>query len=86
METDRGSFHHDPAWTYMVGHAEEAERGLDANSDLFSPGWFEVPLEGAQQAVLTAWRKDAWKEDGDERAEDGGQRAEDRGRRTARDC
>ncbi len=76
METDRGSFHHDPAWTYMVGHAEEAERGLDANSDLFSPGWFEVPLEGAQQAVLTAWRKDAWKEDGDERAEDGGRRTE----------
>jgi len=78
IETDAGSYHHEPSWTYMVEHAEEAERGLESKSDLFSPGWFELPLEGARQAVLTAWRQDAWEEeegDGGRETGDGGQRA-----------
>jgi predicted glycogen debranching enzyme len=62
IETDRGRYHHEPAWTYMVPHPEEKARGLDAHGDLFSPGWFELLLEGKQQAVLTAWRRDAWAE------------------------
>jgi predicted glycogen debranching enzyme len=45
----------------MVAHPEESERGLDAVGDLFSPGWFELPLDGKEQAVLTASRRDAWK-------------------------
>ncbi|MEI7899935.1 MAG: amylo-alpha-1,6-glucosidase [bacterium] len=60
IETDRGVYHHDPSWTYMIDHAEEAGRGLEATSDLFSPGWFELPLESTQQAVLTAARQDTW--------------------------
>jgi predicted glycogen debranching enzyme len=63
IEADRGTFHADPTWTYMVAHPEEKERGLDANSDLFSPGWFELTLEGAQHAALTAARHDGWQED-----------------------
>ena len=59
LEADLGGFHWEPAWTYMVAHAEEKERGLDAHGDLFSPGWFELPLAGKQQAALTAWRQEA---------------------------
>ena len=69
IEADVGRYHHEPAWTYMVEHADERERGLDAQGDLFSPGWFELPLEGLQQAVLTAARKDGWAENGPSRAE-----------------
>lgn len=58
ITTDHGVFHHDPAWLYMVSHEQERERGLDANSDLFSPGWFELTLTAGQQAKLTACRKD----------------------------
>jgi len=77
IETDVGAYHHEPAWTYMVEHAEEAERGLEATGDLFSPGWFELPLESARQAVLTAWRQDAWDEgDGEPETRKGGQGTE----------
>jgi predicted glycogen debranching enzyme len=77
--TDRGRFHHEPAWTYMVAHPVEKERGLDAHGDLFSPGWFELPLEGKQQATLTAWRHDAWAEE----SEVGGQSSEIGNRQSA---
>jgi predicted glycogen debranching enzyme len=83
LATDRGTYHHEPNWLYMVAHPEEKERGLDAVSDLFSPGWFELPLESKGQAVLTASRKDAWGEEiGGRRSEVGGQRTEDGGQRT----
>ncbi len=62
IETDQGTYHHGPNWTYMIAHPEEAERGLESKSDLFSPGWFELTLKGKEQAVLTAWRKDEWEE------------------------
>jgi predicted glycogen debranching enzyme len=78
IETDLGVYHHDPSWTYMVGHAEEAERGLESKSDLFSPGWFELSLEGTRQAVLTAARQDAWGEEaGGQKPEAGGRKAEE---------
>ena len=63
LETDCGRYHHEPNWAYMVAHPEEKERGLDGAGDLFSPGWFELPLEGTQEVVLTAARKDGWAED-----------------------
>ena len=77
MTTVHGTYHHEPAWTYMVAHPEENERGLDAHGDLFSPGWFELPLEGVGQVSLTAARKDAWGEDGEQRPESRGPRSED---------
>jgi len=56
IAADGGRFHHEPVWTYMVEHPEEKTRGLDAHGDLFSPGWFELPLEAKQAAVLSAFR------------------------------
>ncbi|MDD4102286.1 MAG: amylo-alpha-1,6-glucosidase, partial [Kiritimatiellae bacterium] len=60
IETDHGEFHNEPEWLYMLEHTEERERGLDPNGDLFSPGWFSLPLESGGQATLTAGRRDAW--------------------------
>ena len=55
-----GRFHQETQWSYMVGHPEDAERGLDGSSDLFSPGWFDLDLCGGERAVVTAEREDAW--------------------------
>lgn len=41
-------------WTYNVYHPEEAARGQDANTDLWSPGWFHIELNRGDEAVLTA--------------------------------
>ena len=78
LVADRGAYHHEPNWLYMVAHPEERERGLDAAGDLFSPGWFELPLESKQQVVLTASRNDAWEEEsGGRKTEAGGQKTEE---------
>jgi len=57
IEASGGQYHQEPTWLYMVAHPDEKERGLDSHGDLFSPGWFELPLAAAQRTVLTAWRK-----------------------------
>jgi starch synthase (maltosyl-transferring) len=49
-----GAYHVAPEWSYLVGHPEEAARGLDGNSDLFSPGYFASSLKANQGALLTA--------------------------------
>ena len=54
VQTDQGSFVHEPEWYYMVHRPLEAQRGLDPDSDLFSPGYFTVPLKGGQKTILTA--------------------------------
>jgi predicted glycogen debranching enzyme len=55
-----GKFHHEAEWSYMVGHPDDAVRGLDGSSDLFSPGWFQLDLRGGEHAVVTAEREDPW--------------------------
>ena len=45
MRVDGGEYHHEPQWTYNVGHPEEAERGQDGSGDLFSPGWISADLK-----------------------------------------
>jgi predicted glycogen debranching enzyme len=55
-----GTFHSEPQWSYMVGHPDDAVRGLDGASDLFSPGWFQIDLLAGEHAVVTAERADAW--------------------------
>jgi len=50
----RGSFVVEPEWQYMVHRPIEAERGLDSDSDLFSPGYFYAPLKGGETVSLTA--------------------------------
>jgi starch synthase (maltosyl-transferring) len=49
-----GRFVREPEWQYMVYRPREAERGLDPNSDLFSPGYFSISLIGNQQVWLSA--------------------------------
>jgi starch synthase (maltosyl-transferring) len=51
---DQGRFTPEPEWYYMVFRSQEAERGLDPHSDLFSPGYFSCPLLGGRTATLTA--------------------------------
>ncbi len=51
---DHGQFTSEPEWYYMVHRAQDAERGLDPDSDLFSPGYFSCPLTGGRQVTLTA--------------------------------
>ncbi len=49
-----GRFVHQPEWHYMIHLREEEQRGLDAHTDLFSPGYFEFMLHGGENRVLTA--------------------------------
>jgi starch synthase (maltosyl-transferring) len=51
---DQGRFTPEPEWYYMVFRSQEAERGLDPHSDLFSPGYFSCPLLGGRTATLSA--------------------------------
>ena len=50
----KGGFHPEPKWQYMVPHQLEAERGLPASSDLFSPGYFQGELQGGDEVALAA--------------------------------
>jgi len=54
MVANQGQFSIAPEWYYMVHHALEAERGQDPDSDLFSPGYFSIPLKGGEHFSLTA--------------------------------
>ncbi len=44
----------EPEWTYMVHRPLEATRGMDPDSDLFSPGYFKGYLKGGETLVLEA--------------------------------
>ena len=54
FKVEGGAFHEEPAWTYCVGHPEEAERGQDPCGDLFSPGWFACDFASGGTACLAA--------------------------------
>ncbi|MBT8369038.1 MAG: amylo-alpha-1,6-glucosidase, partial [Deltaproteobacteria bacterium] len=54
MQISGGGFVLEPEWQYMVHRALDAERGQDPDSDLFSPGYFSVNLNGNQQVRLSA--------------------------------
>jgi len=41
-------------WHYNCHHAQDAERGLGADGDLFSPGYFKFNLRGGETRTLTA--------------------------------
>jgi predicted glycogen debranching enzyme len=49
-----GSFVWEPEWQYMVHRPLDAGRGLDAESDLFSPGYFIATLKGDTAILLSA--------------------------------
>ena len=52
LSAEGGAFHPEGQWSYMVGHAEDAERGQDAAGDLYSPGWFSCDFAPGALAVL----------------------------------
>jgi predicted glycogen debranching enzyme len=54
MVASRGEFVCEPQWTYGVPHPEDADRGLEGVSDLFSPGYFRWSLLGGEEADLRA--------------------------------
>jgi glycogen debranching enzyme len=54
VHIDHGSYVHEPEWAYMVHRPREAQRGLDADSDLFSPGYFSAHIQGGKSVILTA--------------------------------
>jgi len=50
--SDQGSWHPDPEWSYGIPHPVEASRGMTAQGDAWSPGWFELPLTRPGAATL----------------------------------
>jgi len=62
LQISEGSFVWEPEWQYMVCRTVEAERGLDPDSDLFSPGYFGVFLKGGRSVELTARITDTQKQ------------------------
>ncbi len=48
------NFVSEPEWYYMVHRPLESERGLDSDSDLFSPGYFAFDLAGGRTGTLSA--------------------------------
>jgi starch synthase (maltosyl-transferring) len=54
LDIDAGQFVPEPEWHYMVYRPLEAERGLEPDSDLFSPGYFSSALKGGCRIILSA--------------------------------
>ncbi|MBR7103562.1 MAG: glycogen debranching enzyme N-terminal domain-containing protein [Lentisphaeria bacterium] len=54
MRCDRGRFCSEPEWYYMCALPDEAYYGLEASTDRFSPGYFEISMGLESRAVLTA--------------------------------
>ena len=54
MEASNGQFYPENEWQYMVHHRVEEERGLNAVSDLYSPGYFNISMIPDELVVLSA--------------------------------
>ncbi|WP_321495669.1 amylo-alpha-1,6-glucosidase [uncultured Desulfobacter sp.] len=54
LSSSREAFFMKPEWQYMVHRPVEATRGLDADSDLFSPGYFSINVKGGDTVCLNA--------------------------------
>ena len=52
--TSAGTFTEEHQWQYMVGTPFDADRGLDRNTDMFSPGYFTLILKGGDTTRLQA--------------------------------
>ena len=54
VSSQYADFTFEPEWHYMVHRPQEAQRGQDPDSDLFSPGYFSVMLSGGQSERFQA--------------------------------
>ncbi|MGD2099704.1 MAG: amylo-alpha-1,6-glucosidase [Desulfobacterales bacterium] len=54
IQMDEAVFVTEPEWLYMVHRRHDARRGHDPNSDLFSPGYLSVYVDGNQSVTLRA--------------------------------
>jgi starch synthase (maltosyl-transferring) len=54
VRVSSGNFFMEPEWQYMFHLPAEAERGMDPKTDLFSPGYFRIFLQGGDSVRLTA--------------------------------
>ncbi|VGO20894.1 amylo-alpha-1,6-glucosidase [Pontiella sulfatireligans] len=54
VSVEGGEFHAEPEWYYQIGHPVDQARGIDGESDLFSPGYFKIDLCGSETAELVA--------------------------------
>lgn len=54
ISISKGNFHMEPEWYYMVHRSLEAQRGLDPDSDLFSPGYFSTSCLGGESILFNA--------------------------------
>jgi predicted glycogen debranching enzyme len=54
LSVSRGKFVWEPEWHYMVRRSVDAVRAIDPDSDLFSPGYFFIQLDGGRTVELTA--------------------------------
>jgi len=54
MSASKGKFVAEPEWQYMIHLSEEAERGLEDCTDLFSPGYFSFGLKDGGTAEISA--------------------------------
>src|SRR5262249_17928064 len=53
LSIDQGEFDAAPDWYWNFFHRVEAERGLDANEDLFRPGTFRARVMPGETVTLT---------------------------------
>jgi predicted glycogen debranching enzyme len=58
LKIDHGTFHPEPTWYWRFYHRLEAYRGLDANEDLFSPGFFSADLEPGEMLTFVVTLND----------------------------
>jgi len=54
LEMAGAAFNVEPEWSYSVGHPVDGSRGLGAESDLYSPGYFEASLREDDSLRLAA--------------------------------
>ncbi len=54
MDSSRGRFVREDEWHYMEHLDTEERYGQEHKTDLYSPGYFEMPLCGGESAVLSA--------------------------------
>jgi predicted glycogen debranching enzyme len=52
LKASKGKFHNSSEWIRSLYHEVEATRGLKAEGDLFSPGYFDVSLAGNESVTL----------------------------------